>query len=210
MTYIFDFDGTLVDSMPVFAGTMMRILDEEGVPYPEDFVKIITPLGYAGTAKYARELGVSLSEEQFIARAIEYNTHEYYHTIPLKAHVEKRLLELKAEGHSLNVLTASPHAVLDVCLKRLGIFDLFENVWSCDDFGTTKADPEIYRMAAKRIGKPVEEILFLDDNYNADKTAAAAGMWVCGVFDPSSAEYTREIQSVTHHYVEDFSQLLTL
>jgi HAD superfamily hydrolase (TIGR01509 family) len=207
MTYIFDFDGTLVDSMPVFAGTMMRILDEEGVAYPEDFVKIITPLGYAGTAKYARELGVSLSEEQFIARAIEYNTHEYYHTIPLKAHVEKRLLELKAEGHSLNVLTASPHAVLDACLKRVGIYELFDNVWSCDDFFCSKAETKIYRMAAERLGKPVGECTFVDDNVGAVSVAKEAGMISVGIFDESSIDFMDEMKRVADRYIMNFSEL---
>jgi HAD superfamily hydrolase (TIGR01509 family) len=207
MTYIFDFDGTLVDSMPVFAGTMMRILDEEGVAYPEDFVKIITPLGYAGTAKYARELGVTLSEEQFIARAIEYNTHEYYHTIPLKPHVEKRLLELKREGHSLNVLTASPHAVLDACLKRVGIYDLFDNVWSCDDFSCTKAETRIYSMAAERLGKSVEECTFVDDNTGAVSVAKQAGMISVGIFDESSADFADEMKRVSDRYIMDFSEL---
>ena len=49
--YLFDFDGTLVDSMPTFVGVMLRILDENGIKYGSDIVKIITPLGYIGTAK---------------------------------------------------------------------------------------------------------------------------------------------------------------
>ena len=65
-------------------------------------------------------------------------------------------------------------------------------------------------MAARRIGADVGEILFLDDNYNADKTAKEAGMKVCGVFDESSAEYAEEIRAVSDHYINDFSELLTL
>ena len=111
---------------------------------------------------------------------------------------------------SLNVLTASPHITLDPCLKRIGIYDLFDNVWSCDDFSTTKADPEIYKMAAERMGEGVEDILFLDDNYNADKTAKSAGMQVCGVYDDSSKEYVDEIKSVADYYIYDFSELLEI
>ena len=59
-------------------------------------------------------------------------------------------------------------------------------------------------------GKPVDEILFLDDNYNADKTAASAGMKVCGVFDDSSRDYADEIRSVSHHYIKDFCEIFAL
>ena len=207
-TYLFDFDGTLVDSMPAFVSVMKRILDEHGIPYGPDLVKIITPLGYGGTARYFRQLGLDKSESELTALMQTYALKEYQHHIPAKATVIETLFALKATGADLNILTASPHAMLDPCLKRLGIYELFTNVWSCDDFGTTKADPEIYKMAAAKIGKPVEEILFLDDNYNADKTAKAAGMAVCGVFDDSSAEYEAEIRQITDRYIYRFSELL--
>ena len=44
MTYLFDFDGTLVDSMPTYASQMLRILDETGTKYPDDVIKIINYL----------------------------------------------------------------------------------------------------------------------------------------------------------------------
>lgn len=209
-TYLFDFDGTLVDSMPVYVSSMLRILDENGVCYGDDIVKIITPLGLIGTAKYYIEIGVDKTEEELISTMKEYMLHEYLYNIPAKENVISTLKELKARGASLNVLTASPHATLDACLKRIGIYDLFDNVWSCDDFCTTKADPQIYVEAAKKIGKPVNEILFLDDNFNADKTAKQAGMLVCGVYDKSSDEYVDDIKSVTDYYIYDFKELLDI
>ena len=42
--YLFDFDGTLVDSMPAYVSVMLRILDESGVKYEKDIIKTITPL----------------------------------------------------------------------------------------------------------------------------------------------------------------------
>ena len=207
-TYLFVFDGTLVDSMPVYVSSMLRILDENGVCYGDDIVKIITPLGLIGTAKYYIEIGVDKTEEELISTMKEYMLHEYLYNIPAKENVISTLNELKTRGASLNVLTASPHATLDACLKRIGIYDLFDNVWSCDDFCTTKADPQIYVEAAKKIGKPVNEILFLDDNFNADKTAKQAGMLVCGVYDKSSDEYVDDIKSVTDYYIYDFKELL--
>lgn len=207
-TYLFDFDGTLVDSMPTYVGVMKRILDENGISYGEDIVKIITPLGYKGTAEYYTTLGIGLSVAEMIETMSRYAIEEYTYNIGAKRNVIEVLKQLKAQGADLNVLTASPHITLDPCLKRLGIFDLFTNVWSCEDFATTKADPEIYRMAAERIGKPVEEIIFLDDNYNADKTAKSAGMVVWGVYDASSDEYTDEIKALCDRYIYDFSELI--
>jgi HAD superfamily hydrolase (TIGR01509 family) len=133
---------------------------------------------------------------------------DYFYNIPAKPTVIETLKILKAQGASLNVLTASPHITLDACLKRLGIYDIFDNVWSCDDFGTTKADPEIYKMAAQRMGVKVEEVLFLDDNLGADQTAKKAGMMVCGVYDESSDDYTEQIKSATDFYIYKFSELL--
>lgn len=206
--YLFDFDGTLVDSMPTYVSMMLRILDENGIKYSDDIVKIITPLGYAGTAKYFVEMGLDKPVDELIATMNSYALVAYRDKIGAKKNVIEALKSLKADGCGLHVLTASPHTMLDPCLKRLGIFDLFDNVWSCDDFSTTKADPEIYRMAAKRIGAPVNEIIFLDDNFNADKTAKEAGMIVYGVYDDSSAEFEDEMRRITDRYIMDFSELI--
>ena len=54
----------------------------------------------------------------------------------------------------------------------------------------------------------MEEIIFLDDNYNADKTAREAGMQVWGVYDDTSAEYEAEIRSVTQRYIRNFREIL--
>ena len=207
-TWLFDFDGTLVDSMPAYAGVMLRILDENHMTYDKDIVKIITPLGYRDTARYFVEMGVPVSQQALMDKMTEYASVQYAHHIPAKAHVPEVLRALKEQGDDLNVLTASPHSMLDPCLKRLGLYDLFTNVWSCEDFGTNKANPAIYHMAAEKIGRPVDEIWFLDDNLNADKTAKAAGMLVCGVYDESSAEYENEIRAAADRYIHDFSELL--
>jgi len=207
-TWLFDFDGTLVDSMPTYINAvMLRILDENGISYGEDIVKIITPLGYRGTAEYYVQLGLQMSVEQIMAKMTEYAQHEYAHNVQAKPNVAEALRQLKARGDDLNVLTASPHSMLDPCLKRLGLYDLFRNVWSCDDFSTTKADPAIYRMAAEKMGVPVGEVWFLDDNLNADTTAKQAGMRVCGVYDESSKEYEGEMRAVADAYIYDFAEL---
>lgn len=208
--YLFDFDGTLVDSMPAYVEVMLKILDENSVEYSDDLIKIITPLGFKGTARYYRKMGVKLTEQEMAQKMGAYAIDAYTYHIPAKNNVIDVLQKLKSQGAHLNVLTASPHITLDPCLKRLGIFDLFENVWSCDDFNTTKADPDIYKRAAELIGAPVGDILFLDDNFNADKTAKEAGMKVCGVYDDTSKEYIAEMKQITDYYIYDFAELLDI
>lgn len=208
--FIFDFDGTLVDSMPTFIWATLKILHEHQVSYSDDIIKIITPLGFKGTAEYFIELGVKKPVEDIVNDMKTYMFDKYLNDIPAKNGVINVLTELKHRGVCLNVLTASPHITLDACLKRLGIYHLFDNVWSCDDFNTTKANPEIYKLAAQRIGSKVQDVLFLDDNLNANLTAKTAGMMVCGVYDKSSDDYTEQIKAATDFYIYDFYELLGL
>ena len=60
----------------------------------------------------------------------------------------------------------------------------------------------------QRIGAQTDEILFLDDNSGACKTAKAAGMKVCGVYDKSSEDYIDDIKGTADFYIRDFSELI--
>lgn len=209
--YLFDFDGTLVDSMPTFGSCMLRILDENQISYSKDITKIITPLGLNGTAEYfINTLGLQMEKEGLMLIMKEYMLDAYSYMIPAKANVILVLIELKKKGASLNILTASPHITLDACLKRLGMWEMFDNIWSCDDFSTTKADPQIYAMAAQRLHTAVGNVLFLDDNLHADTVAKSAGMRVCGVYDDSSKDYVEQMKAATDLYIYDFQELLDL
>lgn len=206
--YLFDFDGTLVDSMPYWSQKMLRILNHCGVVYPDDIIKRITPLGDAGTAKYFRdELGVPLSLEEMYDMMDAYALPKYRDIIEAKPGVIAYLQKLKNAGCSLNVLTASPHKMLDPCLKRIGIYDLFDNVWSCDDFATTKSDPAIYVRAAEKIGAAVAQVAFFDDNIGALRTAADAGMYTVGVYDPTAEDFTAQMKETADRYIRSFAEL---
>ncbi len=206
---IFDFDGTLVDSMEQWAGQWINILEKYNIVYPNDIVKIITPLGNAGTLDYLiNNLGLSITKEKALEEALSYSIPEYTYNIQAKETVTDTLKKLKEKGYSLNVLTASPHVTLDPCLKRNGIYDLFDNVWSCEDFSTTKADVNIYYMVAKRLGCTVEECSFFDDNIGSLATGKKSGMRVIGVYDQSSDEYTEEIKELCDGYIYSFSEIL--
>ncbi len=212
-TYVFDFDGTLIDSVPMIEGVFLRMLHTYGAHYddPKEIVKTLMPLGYLGSAKYSAEkLGATAPAEELVASMRKDSLEEYRHRIPAKKGVAEGLRALKEQGASLNVLTATPHLMIDPCLARLGLWELFDNVWSCEEFSTTKADPHLYELVAERLGEPLPEVIFVDDNVHSLRTAKAAGMRVFGVFDEFSADMEQEIRSFADGYLFDLSEFLNL
>lgn len=206
---IFDLDGTLIDSMAYFARGLLSILDEEGVPYGDEMVGIVTPRGYTKSAEYYIEnLGVKDTVENLVHRMEQKLVPAYSHEIKLKPFVKEYLLKLKAEGAKLYVLTASPHIVTDVCLKNNGVFDLFDQVWSVEDFGLSKAGTALFYKVAETIGRETADIEFYDDNLTAVSNAVRAGHKVYGIKDQQSAEDLELVKKRCHVFVESFEQLL--
>lgn len=206
--YLFDLDGTLIDSMPFWQKAMMISLDEEKVEYPENLLDIICPLGYRGTAEYfVNNFHLNATVDELVARMYEGAYIEYRDNIPFKAGVRDFLLRMKDMGHSLNVLTASPHLMLDTALKRLGVFELFDNVWSCEDFKTDKTNPEIYLSVARELSVNPSEIAFFDDNINSIKGATRASLYTVGVFDISGRGFEDELKRIADKYIYTFENL---
>ena len=207
-TLLFDFDGTLVDSMPAYSGAMTKLLDDLGISYGPDLISTITPLGTVGAARYyIEEMGVPMTVEEILERMMKDLLFAYLYKIPAKEGVVKALKKLKEQGKRLNILTASPHISLDPCLKRIGIFDLFDNIWSCDDFDLSKSDTTLFFKVAECLSEREENILFFDDNLGAIKTAKKAGFPVCGVEDASASGEREEIKEICDFYLESFSSL---
>ena len=209
-TCLFDFDGTLVDSMPTFVSVMKEVMREYGASYDDATIKTIVPLGYQGTVEYCRQNGIDLPIDAMTRRMGELMITAYRDHIPAKANVIPLLEVLHEAGVSLNILTASPHMMLDPALRRLGVLELFDHVWSCEDFATTKSDPEIYRRAAEKMGVDVRDVWFFDDNIHALSTAKQVGMHPCGVFDAASAEDEAAIRALAELYLSDAGELLSL
>lgn len=206
---IFDLDGTLIDSMAYFAKGLLSILDEEGISYGEEMVGIVTPRGYTKSAEYyIEELGVKDTVEHLVHRMEQKLVPAYSNEIKLKPFVKDYLLKLKAEGAALYVLTASPHIVTDVCLQNNGVYDLFEQVWSVEDFGLSKAGTALFYKVAETIGRDTSDIEFYDDNLTAVSNAVRAGHKVYGIKDQQTAEDLALVKKRCHVFVESFEELL--
>ena len=205
---IFDFDGTLVDSMPVWAEFILKKLDELGVDYPDDIIKTVSPLGTKGAAQYLIDIGVNASVDELLSMMDDFALYEYTNNIPAKDGVINKLTEWKGQGYSLNILTACNHNLLDPCLKRLGIYELFDNIWSCEeDMGMNKKSTDIYRIVSSKLNTVCENCVFFDDNIGALETAHRAGMVTVGVYDATSEDVISEMKSIGDKYIYSFNEL---
>jgi 2-haloacid dehalogenase len=79
-------------------------------------------------------------------------------SLPAHADVRAGLERLKEAGFRLFTLTNSPPQVVEAQLKNSGLAEYFENSFSVDSVRKFKPDPEVYRMAARELGVPVEHV----------------------------------------------------
>lgn len=208
-TYIFDFDGTLVDSMPIWIEKMFLILRKEGIECTDQLIKKITPLGDMGVAQYFKNtLGVKMSIGEMLNMMDDFALPHYEKNIVLKNGVYKYLVYLKKKGCSLNILSASPHKMIDVCLKNNGIFEMFDNVWCSGDFNMAKSNPCIYKKISAELNTSTENIVMFDDNPEAISASTKAGLYTVGVYDKSSIAFSTEIKQIANLYIKTFQDLI--
>ena len=207
--WLFDLDGTLIDSMPTGVEIVLQFLRDHGVSYPDNFIEIITPLGYKGISKYyAEKMGIPMTADEIFAAFQQKTLQAYGEIIPLKKGVKETLEALKTKGDRLFVLTASPNALIELSLKRLGVFDLFEETWSVEQFSWTKANKELFYEIAKRLGVSTSDCIMVDDNYNVLKVAKSAGMQTVGVYDEYSKATQTELRAAADVYVLTLNEIL--
>lgn len=206
--YVFDFDGTAADSMPIWSSAMIKVLDQVGAKYPENIIEILVPLGDGKSATYMREkLGVTRAEEEIRDLIAKYTTPLYHKEVQPKAGFVDYVKLLKSSGKKVALLTASTHARIDECIRRWGIWDLFDRVLTCEDFGKPKSDITIYDDLLKVLGGEKSEIAFFDDNLSVLQTVKKAGLTAVGVFDDSGKRFVDEIKRTADKYVENFENL---
>ncbi len=203
--YIFDFDGTLVDSMPYVAKGVKKFLSDRHVKYPENIMEIVTPLGYPASAAYYNEhFGLSVTGDEYLLEVQSFIYTYYQNEIPLKTGAYEYLKSLKERGATLAILTASPRRFLEPCFKRHGILDWFDHLWCCDDFGTTKSDPSIYLKIADTLNVAPKDIAFFDDNIHSLTAAKEAGLYAVGIYDETAKPFTESMKATADIYLETF------
>lgn len=204
-TYIFDFDGTLADTMDLAVRVLLGFLEKRAIRYPDDIINTIIPLGYRGIATYYAEyFRLRETPEEVYAEIFGQLEGVYANEVMPKRGADNVIKSLKERGMHLNILTASPHELIDPCIKRLRWDRVFDNCWSAEDFGLKKSDPNIYLAAADKLRKNPRDCYMVDDNINALYAAKQAGLKTIAIYDIHSAEYEREMRSFADKYISSF------
>lgn len=206
---IFDMDGTLLDSMPMWDTVGSRLLTAHGMDVPDELRDAIKELSTEQSAVYFQQMGLSLSKEQIIKEMYDIAEESYRNHIPLKPHTDVFLQKLKQGGAHLCVATATDsHNIVRAALERLHILQWFDFIVTCADVGCGKNNPAIFLECARRFQSSPEEIVVFEDALYSIKTAKAAGFNVVGVYDASADADTPQIKAVVDRYIESFYDLL--
>ena len=207
---IFDLDGTLIDSMPVWRGTGSGFLMNHNFPVPENLMEVVKTQTIWQTAEWFRtELGVPMEAEDIVNEIVESVVEAYRHTIPLKDGAMEYLEKMKNEGVEMCILTASEADYILPALDRLDIRKYFSHVLTCTELGEFKNDGKAYLKTMELMGGTMEETVVFEDAYYAVKGAKSVGFPVYAVLD----EVVREddidkIKETADLYFHSYKELL--
>lgn len=184
---IFDYDGTIVDSMHMWhsiPSTFARKMGKEPVMEFDERYKYLSL--HQASEEFRRMYGLTLSDEEIIEQIMDMVHGFYKDELPLKEGVRELLDELHGRGIPMCVATMTPRRMILSANERLGLSQYFQEVYSCTDFGVGKDTPYIYDLAAGRMGAEAEETLVFEDMIIAVTTARGAGFRVIGICDDNS------------------------
>lgn len=206
---IFDMDGTLLDSMPIWKDlgpNMLRSMGVEPAPDLADRVMVLTLREGAQLCK--EEYGLPLSVDEIIQQIEDRVCDFYEHQVQAKPGVQKFLSLLKMEGVWMYVATNTDRRLAEAALRCAGIDQYFRGLLTCSEIGAGKNDsPEIYERAMTRLRSTKRDTVIFEDAVHAIRTAKRAGFRVCGVYDPSAEADQAEIRRLSDYYIRSFEEM---
>ena len=209
---IFDIDGTLLDSMPLWNNLGERYLQKLGFTEEETegLSQRISTMPFAEGIHYIKkEYSLDIAEERIREQLQEMIAGAYRDEIALKAGAKEYLQFLKERGIPCILATAGDASLATAALKRLKVWEEFQGLLLCEDFKTSKQEAKIYFFAMERLSlsRP-EEVLVCEDVLHAVKSAKQAGFQVCGILDEANREDWAMIQEVADFTAKDFYELV--
>jgi len=201
---IFDFDGTLFDSMFIWDSVgeiYLRSLGKEAKPSMREDVRALSL--YQSACYFRKEYDLALSAEEIMAGINQTIEHFYIHEVLPKPGVVDFLERMKKAEISMCIATASDRYQIKAALSRCGMAHYFEAIFTCSEVGHGKDEPVIFRKAMEHFGADRNSTIIFEDAIHAVQTAKADGFAVVAVFDNSEKQQT-EIRDLSDCYIADF------
>lgn len=204
---IFDLDGTLLDSMPIWDTIGEDYLRSLGIEPKEDLKETFKTFSLEQSAEYYREnYGVTLSIQEIIDGVNDMVEKYYIEIVPLKPGVKEFLVKLQKDRVKMCIATVTDKHLVEAALKRCGVRDFFSEIFTCTQVGKSKEEPVIYRVAREHLGTDKTKTVVFEDAFYALKTAKEDGFVVAAVYD-AHENNQKEMKSISDFYIENFSDV---
>jgi HAD superfamily hydrolase (TIGR01509 family) len=195
---LFDFDGTIVDSLPHIHPAWKKAFIDQGKEVSDE--EIIRHVYYTNKAYRAERYSVDgdkLHEDYY-----KY-TQPFYDQYVAHEHVDAVLKELKERGIKTAIVSFSNPEKIRAVFERLGFLEYFDVILGGADVENRKPHPEIAFKAMERLGVTPDETILIGDAPVDMETAKNAGIKK-GLYEPEgNAPYTHRELFETH--VPDFT-----
>ena len=199
---IFDIDGVLLDSMPIWNDVGARYLRSIGVT-PEDTLggTLFRMTLEEGATYMKRHYALAQSEGDIRAGVLGVIEDFYRREVGLKPRAGELIDRFRSQGIPMVLATTSDRQLITAALERLGVFGCFSALFTASELHTGKHEPKIYETAAACLGTRPEETAVLEDALHAARTAKEAGFYLIGVYDEASAADREELERLADEFI---------
>lgn len=181
---VFDMDGVLVDSEPVWEQVRRAVVAEFGGTWAPDTQRRLMGMSTGEWARYlSGDLGVRLSPGDVADVVVGRMADRYAERLPLMPGAVDAVRGL-AEHWPLGLASSSPPVLIGTVLRTAGIERLFAATVSSEAVAHGKPAPDVYLAVAKRLDVEPKRCAAVEDSSNGLRSAAAAGMRVIAVPHP--------------------------
>jgi len=203
--YIFDLDGTLLDSMGVWEQLDIDFLKKRGITVPPDYMNAVSPMTpYEAAAYTVKRFALPDSIDGLMREWNDMAAYAYGNTVQMKPYAKEYLMTLRERGAKLAVATSLSAELCGPALRNNGIDNFFDVICRTDEAGCGKSCPDVFLLTAQKLGVSPGDCLVFEDILAAVKSAKSAGMSVCAVYDKTSANDWEEIKKTADYAIDDF------
>lgn len=202
---IFDVDGVLLNSMPVWENLGELYLNSLGLNAEKGLGEILFTMSLEEGAQYLiSQYGIDKSVEE-VVNGLNREVRDFYaEKVPLKEGVRQYLSEFGERGIPMVIATSGDRKNAEVALKRLKIFSYFRGIYTCSEIGSGKDQPDIYFAAALQLDTEPGETWVFEDAFHALQTAHDAGFKTAAVYDKANDRYLAQIWNTADIYLPEF------